>query len=329
MNRELDRRSFLRIAGMSLGFGALYQVAGEMIGENRLGARIASAMAAENGEAPSPFTFVQLSDTHVGFNGPPDPLGTKAFEQAVRQIAKLPQKPELVIFTGDLTHDSEQQDERVARMKMFKQIAGGLGGSNLHYVPGEHDAGIDEGKLYRELFGETSYSFDYRGVHFVALDNVSRAKPEVGPERIAWLKRDLARFPSTAPIIVFTHRPLFDLKPDWEWFTSDGPDVMNVLAPYENVTVLYGHIHREDIHEIGHSKHLAARSLIFAFPDPALVAEKKPLPFDKASPFKNLGIRVVSEDSSGAANVNDVELSMNEYSGTVGIQQLLKGRSLL
>jgi 3',5'-cyclic AMP phosphodiesterase CpdA len=324
MNRELDRRSFLRVAGMSLGFGALYQVAGGMLGGNRLGARIAAAMAAENGEAPTPFTFVQLSDTHVGFNGPPDPLGTKAFERAVQLINKLPQKPELIIFTGDLSHDSEKQDERVARMKLFKQIAAGLGVPNVHYVPGEHDAGIDEGKLYREQFGETSYSFDYRGVHFVALDNVSRAKPEVGPERIAWLKSDLARFPSTAPIIVFTHRPLFDLKPDWEWFTSDGPDVMNVLSPYENVTVLYGHIHREDIHEIGRSKHFAARSLIFAFPDPAQVAEKKPIPFDKASPFKNLGIRVVSEDSGGAATIKDVELSMSEYSGTVGIQQLLK-----
>jgi hypothetical protein len=99
---------------------------------------------------------------------------------------------------------------------------------------------------------------------------------------------------------------------------------MNVLAPYENVTVLYGHIHREDIHEIGHSKHFAARSLIFAFPDPTQVADKKPIPFEKASPFKNLGIRIVSEDSGGAANVNDIELTMNQYSGTVGIQQLLK-----
>jgi predicted MPP superfamily phosphohydrolase len=188
MNRELDRRSFLRIAGMSLGFGALYQVAGGLLNGNRLGAQIASAMSSENGEAPSPFTFVQLSDTHVGFSGPPDPLGTKAFKQAVQTINRLPQKPELIIFTGDLTHDSEKQDERVARMKMFKQIAASLGVPHIHYVPGEHDAGIDEGKLYREQFGETSYSFDYRAVHFVALDNVSRPKPEVGPERIAWLK---------------------------------------------------------------------------------------------------------------------------------------------
>ncbi len=136
----------------------------------------------------------------------------------------------------------------------------------LKLVPGEHDAGLDGGQMYRENFGETSYSFDHRGVHLIALDNVSRPKPEVAPEGIAWLKKDLARFPKTAPIVVMTHRPLFDLKPEWEWFTSDGDDIMNVLVPYENVTVLYGHIHRDHEHEEGRAKHYAARSLIFGFP---------------------------------------------------------------
>src|SRR5579859_5273279 len=81
-------------------------------------------------------------------------------------------------------------------------------------------------------------------------------------------------------IVVFTHRPLFDLRPDWEWFTSDGDDVMNVLSAYDNVTVLYGHIHRDDEHETGAVHHYAARSLIFAFPDPTSVAgPRQPLPF--------------------------------------------------
>ncbi len=80
------------------------------------------------------------------------------------------------------------------------------------------------------------------------------------------MKKDLSRFSKSAPIVVFTHRPLFDLRPEWEWFTSDGDDVMNALAPYDNVTVLYGHIHRDDEHEIGKVHHYAARSLIFGFP---------------------------------------------------------------
>ena len=171
----------------------------------------------------------------------------------------------------------------------------------------EHDAGLDGRQLYREFLKETYYSFDHRGVHFVALDNVSRAKPEVGPEQLAWLKNDLARFPKTPPIVLFTHRPLFDLKPEWEWFTSDGDDVMNVLAPYENVTVLYGHIYRDHEHEEGHAHHYAARSLIFALPDPDKVTDKKPMPFDKEQPLKNPGIWMVNESATASLSVKDVE----------------------
>ena len=214
-------------------------------------------------------------------------------------------------------------------MSLFKEISGRLKVAKVYHVPGEHDAGLDGGELFRNVFGPTYYSFDHRGMHFIALDNVSRARPEVGTEQRAWLAKDLARFPRTAPLVVFTHRPLFDLRPDWEWFTSDGDEVMNLLAPYENVTVLYGHIHREDHHAIGHSQHYAARSLSFAFPDPDKVEDKKPIPFDKDQPFKNLGLRVVNQTPGRAAGVDsvtvkDVELAMNEYSGTEGFNQLLK-----
>ena len=144
--------------------------------------------------------------------------------------------------------------------------------------------------------------------------------------------KDLARFPASAPIVVFTHRPLFDLRPDWEWFTKDGDAVMNALARFDNVTVLYGHIHREHTHTEGHATHIAARSLIFAFPDPAAGVPKKPIPFDPQKPFRNLGLRVIQEHGAragGSPRIQDVELTLREYSGTVGIQQLLRqGESL-
>jgi hypothetical protein len=326
-----DRRSFLKIVGGSLGIGVLYTALPAAGRTGAVGAMF-DEMGKQNGERPSPFTFVQLSDPHVGFNGPPDPLGTKAFERAVEMINALPQAPDLVLFTGDLTHDTEDKDVHAQRMKQFLEISRRMKVGKVMYVPGEHDAGLDGGAMYREFLGESHYSFDHRGVHFIALDNVSRAKPEVGPGQIAWLKKDIARFPKTAPIVVFTHRPLFDLKPEWEWFTSDGDDVMNVLAPYENVTVLYGHIHRDHEHDEGHAHHYAARSLIFAFPDPALVANKKPNPFDKDQPFKNLGIRLVHEKFGkpdvNTLSVEDVELTLNEFSGINGVQQLLKVPSL-
>jgi 3',5'-cyclic AMP phosphodiesterase CpdA len=328
MNRP-DRRSFLKFAGASLGVGVLYSAYPSALSKAEAGSLFA-ALGQANGERVAPFSFVQLSDAHVGFSGPPDPLGTKAFERAVDMINALPQRPDLVLFTGDLTHDTEDRDVHVQRMKQFQEISKRINVPLIKCVPGEHDAGLDGGALYREFFGESHYSFDHRGVHFVALDNVSRAKPEIGAEQLAWLKKDLARFSKTAPIVVFTHRPLFDLRPDWEWFTSDGDDVMNVLSTYDNVTVLYGHIHRDDEHETGGVHHYAARSLIFAFPDPASVAgPRKPLPFDKDHPFKNLGIRSVSFDGkprpgSRALSVEDIELTAREFRGINGVHQLLR-----
>jgi 3',5'-cyclic AMP phosphodiesterase CpdA len=319
----------MKIAGASIGVGALFQVS-PLLGASVRGRGIAALLGRKNGEAPTPFSFVQLSDTHVGFSGPPNPLGTRAFEKAVEIINGLRERPDLVLFTGDLTHDTERPGEHAERMRLFQQIAGRLKVPLIKSVPGEHDAGLDGGKLYRDAFGETHYSFDHRGVHFIALDNVSLARPDVGPEQIAWLKKDLARYPTTAPIVVFTHRPLFDLRPDWEWFTGDGDEVMNALAGYENVTVLYGHIHREHSHREGRTAHYAARSLIFAFPDPESGVPKKPLPFDPQKPFQNLGLRVVEETGEGASpRVEEVELTLREYAGTVGIQQMLKkGESL-
>ena len=329
---SIDRRKFLRIAGASLGVGALYRVLPAWAADREAG-QTSRLLAGRNGEGVTPFSFVQMSDSHVGFAGPPNPTGTAALERAVEIVNHLPETPDLVLFTGDLSHDSEDQAERTARMRRFREIAARLKVPTVKTVPGEHDAAIDGGALYREIFGETSYAFDHRGVHFVALDNVSRPKPEVGPDRIAWLKKDLARFPPTAPIVVLTHRPLFDLKPEWEWFTRDGDEVMNALAPYENVTVLYGHIHREDVHTTPHARHCAARSLVFAFPDPAKVADKKPLPFDKEHPFRNLGLRVVHAGPGVtpaplSLGMDEVELALQERSGTEGFQQVLRPSSL-
>jgi hypothetical protein len=319
--KPLDRRRFFKISAVGLGAGALYRFAAPALGQAGEAARL---LGRKNGEPPTTFSFVQFSDTHVGFNGPPNPEGTRAFERAVEMVNEVRPRPDLVLFTGDLTHDSEKPGEHADRMRLFKKIASGLQVPKVHYVPGEHDAALDGGVLFRDAFGETHYSFDHRGVHFIGLDNVSLGKPAVGREQLAWLRNDLARFPTTAPIIVFTHRPLFDLRPDWEWFTSDGDQVMQALAPYENVTVLYGHIHREHAHREGRTAHYAARSLIFAFPDPETGVPKKPLPFDAGKPFQNLGIRRVTAggDTSRPVTLDEVELTLKEHAGTVGMQQL-------
>ncbi len=329
--KRMDRRRFLRIVGVSLGAGALYRVAPALAATGE-GGDLGRALAATNGEAVRSFTFVQLSDTHVGSGAPLNPAGTAAVERAVEVVNGLATPPELVLFTGDLSHDSEEPGEPARRMRRFQEIAGRLRVATRKAVPGEHDAGIDGGALFREFFGETHYAFDHGGVHFVALDNVSRAFPEVGPEQLAWLRKDLARFPATAPIVVFTHRPLFDLRPDWEWFTRDGGEVMKALSGFENVTVLYGHIHREDVHETGRIRHVAAPGLAWAFPPPT-AAEKKPVKPDPAHPFAHLGLEVVrvapgTRPGARTVDAGAVELTLAEHSGTEGFAQILRPSSL-
>jgi hypothetical protein len=326
MKGQMDRRSFLKMAETSLGIGVVYEFA-PLLAQGLEAATITDFLKGANGEAPATFTFAQFSDPYVGFQGPPDPLGTKAFETAVDLINRSERRPDFVLFTRDLTHDTDSRDLHAQRMQTFKSIAGHINTAAIHTVPGENDAALDGGVLYREHFGESHYSFDHEGVHFVALDNVSRGRPEVGAEQIAWLKADVGRYPNTAPI-VFTHRPLFDLKPEWEWFSADGADVMNVLAPYQNVTLLYRHVHRHHFQQNGKVKHYAARSLIFAFNDPATSEDKKQLPFNQDDPFKELGIRKVAAGGNGdrfALDVNDVVLAQAEFSGLSGMQQMIKG----
>ncbi len=332
MKAPIDRRTFLKISTISLGFGALYTVSPALAGGGEA-AEAKRRLAALNGEALEPFSFVQLSDTHVGSQAPQNPAGTRAFERAVEIVNGLRDRPDMVLFTGDLTHDAEDRAERAKRMQRFREIAGRLQVKDRRTVPGEHDAAVDGGALYREVFGESFYAFDHRGVHFVALDNVSLKKPEVGPEGVAWLKKDLTRFASTVPIVVLTHRPLFDLRPDWEWFTRDGDQVMAALASYENVTVLYGHIHREDVHATTGTHHYAARSLCWAFPDPKQAAERKPIRFDPEQPFRNLGLRALhatrgNGPSALALGLDEIELTLRETSGTEGFQQVLKPSSI-
>src|SRR5262249_6474964 len=141
MKTDVNRRSFMKIAGSTLGIGVLYTAlpmpvvgeAGEMM----------RFLGQKNGEEMAPFSFVQLSDAQVGFNGPPDPLGTKALERAVEMITAMPAPPELVLFTGDLTHDTEEKDVHAKRMKQFQEISARMKVGKVMYVPGEHDAGLD------------------------------------------------------------------------------------------------------------------------------------------------------------------------------------------
>jgi len=292
MPRPLDRRDFLKLAGLG-------------------GAVFASGLAGcahMAGSGADEFYFVQLSDTHWGFKGDalnPDARGT--LPKAVAAVNALPIKPDFIVFTGDLTHTTDDPKERRRRLAEFRDIVAKLENRNLRFMPGEHDASLDRGQAWMEFFGPTHYSFDHKGVHFVVLDNVSDPAARIGEAQLAWMKGDLDKQSKDAPIVVLTHRPLFDLMPQWDWATRDGKQAIDLLMPYRNVTVFYGHIHQEHHHTTGHIAHHSARSLIFPLVAPGSRPKREPIPWDAAQPYRGLGFRGIE------AEVEKPEYKLAEY----------------
>ena len=286
---KYDRREFLKLAGLggvvfASGLGNLTSAAGRM----------------DNQTVADDFCFVQLSDSHWGFEGPPNPDAKGTLRKAVAAVNGLAEPPDFIVFTGDLTHTTDDPKERRRRLAEFRDIVADLKVKNIHYMPGEHDASLDRGEAYQEFFGKTHYTFNHKGVHFIALDNVSDPAARIGDEQLAWLAADLRQLPKDARIVVLTHRPLFDLYPQWDWATRDGAKAIELLMPYSNVTVFYGHIHQEHHHMTGHIPHHAANSLIFPLPAPGSQPKRTPLPWDPAHPYRGLGFRDVEAEAQKA-----------------------------
>jgi 3',5'-cyclic AMP phosphodiesterase CpdA len=191
-----------------------------------------------------------------------------------------------------LTHTTDDPKERRKRLTEFREIVNALKVKNVRFMPGEHDGSLDNSAAFREIFKqETYFTFDHKGVHFIAVDNVSDPGASIGEAQLAWLKADLDKQAKDARIVVLTHRPLFDLMPKWDWATRDGTKAIDLLMPYQNVTVFYGHIHQEHHQMTGHIAHHSAKSLIFPLPAPGSQEKRSPLPFDAATPTKGLGFR--------------------------------------
>jgi predicted phosphodiesterase len=284
MDSEYNRRDFLKLAGLG----------GAVLASN-LGSW-GSALAA----AGQDFLFVQMTDSHWGFEGPPSPEAKNTLKRAVAAVNALEHQPDFIIWTGDLTHAAPDDKERHRRMAEFKTIVANLKVKDVRFIPGENDAGLDNGEMYRTMFGAGNYSFDHKGVHFVALDNVSDPNGLIGENQLEWMHADVARHDKEQPIIVFAHRPLFDLYPGWDWATTDGAKAIDILTPYEYVTVFFGHIHQEYHQMTGKIAHHASESLIFPFPLAGSQPKKSPIPWDPARPFKGLGFTSAQTQDKGS-----------------------------
>ena len=278
----VDRRQFLKLAGL----GGVVYASGL--------ARAADSYTSTQDE----FFFVQLSDTHWGFEGPalnPDAKGT--LPKAVAAVNALAEQPDFIVFTGDLTHTTDDPKERRRRLAGFRDIVKDLKNPNVRFMPGEHDASLDHGEAFKEFFGATHYTFEHKGVSFIVLDNVSDPAARIGEEQLAWFRGELAKRKPEDRIVVFTHRPLFPLYPAWDWATRDGDQAIAALMPYHNVTVFYGHIHQEHHFKTAHIEHHSAKSLIFPLPPAGSLPKREPVKWDPAQPYRGLGFRQIEAEA--------------------------------
>ena len=287
----IDRRGALECMVWA-GTGILWTLAGGV--PKSLGLA-GEAMAATPANA---LTFLQISDSHVGFDKPANPNALGTLTEAIGKVNALPQKPAFMIHTGDITHLSKP-----AEFDNADQVIKGAK-LDVHYVPGEHDI-IDEGqgKAYLDRYGKGAkgagwYSFDQDGVHFIGLVNVVDLKAggmgNLGAEQMAWLEADLKDRSASAPIVVFAHIPLWVVYPEWGWGTADGTAALALLKRFGSVTVLNGHIHQVIQKVEGNMTFHTALSTAFPQPAPGAAKSSGPMlvPGEKLRSF--LGLATVT-----------------------------------
>jgi len=260
----IDRRGFLKCMAWA-GTGALYLAEAGVLTSTALGAQVGSSR--KHGKQLS---FVQISDSHMGFNKPANPDVVATLKAAVDKINALPDAPDFILHTGDITHLStpEQFDTVDQILKSTSK--------EVFFVPGEHDVLNDDGAMFRERYSRNSkgagwYSFDKNGVHFIGLVNVTNLKAgglgNLGHEQLEWLEDDLRAVKHSTPIVVFAHIPLWTVYPQWGWGTEDGAQALSYLRNFGSVTVLNGHIHQTMQKVEGNVTFHTACST--AFPQPA------------------------------------------------------------
>jgi len=265
----IDRRGFLQCMAWA-GTGIVWSFIGGIPVSHAFGAKPPKQHAED-------FSFIQISDSHIGFAKPANPDVTGTLQKAVDKIRAASSVPDFLIHTGDLTHTS-----KAAEFDALDQVLS-TAKHETFYVPGEHDTSVDDGKLYLERYGKGSagngwYSFNHKGVHFVGLVNVVQLEGmgRLGSDQLAWLKQDVEHLGSSTPIVLFAHIPLWAVYPDWGWGTSDSEQALSLLKRFGSLTVLNGHIHQVMQKVEGNATFHTAMST--AFPQPAPGAAPSPGP---------------------------------------------------
>jgi 3',5'-cyclic AMP phosphodiesterase CpdA len=242
------------------------------------------------------FSFVQISDTHIGFNRPANTDVVGTLQTAIDRINALERQPDLVLHTGDLTHLA-----KAAEFDTLYQSLRGLRRRDVFCVPGEHDVVGDNGRLFLERFGKGTagrgwQSFDHKGVHFVGLHNSAQLDGlgNIGGDQLEWLGKDLGGLSASTPVVVFAHIPLWSVYPEWGWATKDSEQAMATLKRFGSVTVLNGHIHQVMRKVEGNVTFHSAMSTAFPQPAPGSAASAGPMKVADDQLRRVLGITEVS-----------------------------------
>ncbi len=266
----IDRRGFLECMAWA-GTGMLWNVSGGILTSAELG---------QSHQTHGGFSFVQISDSHIGFSKDANKDVTATLQEAINKVNALENAPDLLIHTGDLSHLSKPSE-----FDTLNQVLKSAKTGQAFFVPGEHDMLTDNGKQYLERYGKNTkgagwYSFDHKGVHFIGLVNVADLKPgglgTLGGEQLEWLEKNVGGLSASAPIILFAHIPLWTVYPEWGWGTDDAAKALGYLKRFGSVTVLNGHIHQTMQKIEGNVSFHTARST--AFPQPAPGSAPSPGP---------------------------------------------------
>ena len=315
-NDGVDRRGFLKCMAWA-GTGLVWTLSGGVPG-SRLFAKGSKKDAATGAD----FTFAQISDSHIGFDKPANPDVTATLQVAIDKINALPQTPDFMIHTGDLSHLSKPSE-----FDTLDQALRGAAAKQIYFVPGEHDMLTDNGEQYLQRFGKGSkgtgyYSFDHKGVHFVGLVNVANLKAgglgSLGHEQLEWLEDDLKGRSASTPIVLFAHIPLWTIYADWGWGTDDSEQALSYVKRFGSVTVLNGHIHQVMQKVEGKVSFHTAMSTAFPQPAPGKAPSAGPMKVPADQLKKVLGITDVNyvvRGKSLAIVDSPLEGSMSASSG--------------